>query len=52
MIKVWAPTASAVVLKLIHANSGEEELYVMTRQRKGVWEKELPLDKEGYYYRF
>ncbi|RBN36532.1 type I pullulanase, partial [Priestia megaterium] len=52
MIKIWAPTASAVVLKLIHANSGKEELYVMARQRKGVWEKKLPLDKEGYYYRF
>ncbi|WP_370296261.1 hypothetical protein [Rossellomorea marisflavi] len=43
--KLWAPTSSAVKLKLISKN-GEEAEHDMTREDKGVWTLEIQEDVE------
>ncbi len=49
--KVWAPTASRVVLKLFEAGDGGEayDTVDMTRGEKGVWSAEAPCGHGTYY---
>ncbi len=49
--KVWAPTASRVVLNLFAAGDGEEAFahIPMTRGEKGVWEMTCPCGHGTYY---
>lgn len=49
--KLWAPTSSAVKLKLISKN-GEEAEHDMTREDKGVWTLEIQEDVEGSFYSY
>ncbi|WP_246941349.1 type I pullulanase [Bacillus pinisoli] len=48
--KIWAPTATQVLLQVIDATSGSEETLEMLRMEKGVWEKKVEKDVEGFYY--
>ena len=51
VFKVWAPTASRVVLNLFEAGDGGEayETLEMTRLDKGVWSAEAPCGHGTYY---
>jgi len=50
-IKVWAPTAAAVSLKLFAgAQSPAFNLIAMTRETNGIWSAELTGDQAGKYY--
>ena len=53
VFKVWAPTASAVVLNLFEQGSGGEayETISMTLGEKGVWSAEAPCG-HGIYYTY
>ncbi len=52
--KVWAPTASNVVLNLFTAGNGVEayENLEMTKADKGVWELNVPATGHGTYYTY
>ena len=52
--KLWAPTASRVVLNLFTAGNGVEayESLEMTRGEKGVWELNVPATGHGTYYTY
>ncbi len=49
--KLWAPTSSAVRLKLISKN-GEETEHSMMREEKGVWTLGIQEDVEGFCYSY
>ena len=51
VFKVWAPTASAVVLNLFEQGSGGEayETIPMTFGEKGIWSAEAPCGHGTYY---
>ena len=51
VFKVWAPTASAVVLNLFTSGAGGEayEILPMTLGDKGVWSAEAPCGHGTYY---
>ena len=51
VFKVWAPTASAVVLNLFEAGDGCDayDTVAMTRAEKGVWTAEVPCGHGTYY---
>jgi len=51
-VKVWAPTATDVKVKLINPETLNKEYISMTRLTKGVWTAACGLEKEGYYYTF
>ncbi len=52
--KVWAPTASKVVLNLFTAGNGVDayENLEMTKADKGVWELNVPATGHGTYYTY
>lgn len=50
-IKLWAPTATAVRLKL-HSTEGKDEIFDMVREEKGVWKLIKDGDLDGYKYTF
>ncbi|EMT45202.1 type I pullulanase [Anoxybacillus flavithermus] len=50
--KVWAPTATDVLLKLIHPTTKEETTYVMTREKKGLWTYTVYDDVECFLYTY
>ena len=51
LFKLWAPTASSVVLNLFEAGNGGEayETHEMVRGEKGVWSLTLPCGHGTYY---
>ena len=50
--KVWAPTATKVIVKVIGAEMKSPEKYDMTREEKGVWSFTLNRNAEGCFYSF
>jgi pullulanase len=52
--KLWAPTATAVKLKLIPINGDEQDLEIieMIRGEKGVWSYSVERDVESYRYMY
>lgn len=56
IFKLWAPTASEVILRLYNSGSDEEEnfkqlnTFNMEKLDKGVWVKEVESDLDGIYY--
>ena len=52
--KVWAPTASQVVLNLFTAGNGVDayESLEMTKADKGVWQLNVPATGHGTYYTY
>ncbi len=52
--KVWAPTASKVVLNLFTAGNGVDAYanLEMTKGAKGVWELNVPETSHGIYYTY
>lgn len=54
--KLWAPTASEVILRFYNTGSDEEnnakklETYAMKKVEQGVWIKEVEGDLNGIYY--
>ncbi len=55
--KVWAPTSSAMVLKLYQSGDPDSdpdplETHEMTKGEKGVFAITLPRDLTGYYYTY
>ncbi len=52
LFRLWAPTASQVILRLYPAGNDCEALQQlpMTRGEKGTWEMRMPEDLHGYYY--
>ena len=52
--KVWAPTASAVVLNLFTAGNGVDAYanLEMTKADRGVWELNVPETGHGVYYTY
>ena len=51
IIRVFAPKASAVSVKLLDEASGNVSFDKMSKKDKGVWEKEYSADLSGKYYR-
>lgn len=51
-LKLWAPTATAVMLKLVSPKHDSVEEYSMNRNKKGVWFIERKGDYELYQYSF
>jgi pullulanase len=51
LVKLWAPTATAVRLKLNTPN-GHKEIVEMVRKEKGVWELIKEGDLDGFQYTF
>ncbi|CAG9608944.1 type I pullulanase [Pseudoneobacillus rhizosphaerae] len=51
MVKLWAPTATGVKLKLTSPN-GQQEIIEMLREEKGIWKVTEDKDLEGYKYTF
>ncbi|NMD72736.1 type I pullulanase [Bacillus sp. DNRA2] len=51
-LKLWAPTATSVRVKLLSPNQDSAEEYVMNRNKKGVWFIERKGDYELYHYSF
>ncbi|KHF29244.1 Pullulanase [Anoxybacillus sp. BCO1] len=49
--KVWAPTATNVLLKLIHPTTKEETTYEMIREQKGVWTYTIYENVERFFIR-
>ncbi len=54
LFRLWAPTASAVELRLYAAgNGGEPEaIHQLRRIEQGAWELRLPGDLDGRYYSY
>ena len=52
--KLWAPSASAVKLKLYKESFAEEPYQVipLSRQEQGVWKVEVDQDLAGQFYRY
>ena len=52
LIRLWAPTAQSVQLRLYHAGNDTpaESIYPMTAKDKGVWEYETTKNLDGAYY--
>lgn len=50
--KVWAPTATKVLLKLIHPKTKEETIYAMVREQKGVWTYTVYENMEYFLYTY
>ncbi|EPZ37738.1 MULTISPECIES: type I pullulanase [Anoxybacillus] len=50
--KVWAPTATNVLLKLIHPTTKEETTYEMIREQKGVWTYTIYENVERFFYTY
>ncbi len=50
--KVWAPTATAVNMKLYRQDKQQVAVYEMERQENGVWSLTLQGDFEGFLYTF
>jgi pullulanase len=51
LVKLWAPTATAVRLKL-NTPTGHKEIVEMVRKEKGVWELTKEGDLDGVQYTF
>jgi pullulanase len=49
--KLWAPTATAVRLKL-NSPQGKQEIFEMVREDKGIWTLSIDGDIERYQYTF
>lgn len=52
IFKVWAPTASDVLLIFYEQSGNIKQTYEMVRSDKGVWSFDLSGDCEGFYYRY
>jgi pullulanase len=50
--KIWAPTASQVLLKLIDPVQGTEKTLEMELLSKGVWYTEIDDNLDGYFYSY
>lgn len=50
--KLWAPTASEVMLVLYQKQSNREEIHQMSRENNGVWVLSIPGDLDGFYYKY
>lgn len=56
IFKLWAPTASEVIIRLYNSGSDEEKnfkqlnTFNMEKLDKGVWVKEVESDLDGIYY--
>lgn len=50
--KVWAPTATNVLLKLIHPKTKEETTYAMVREQKGIWTYTVYENIEYFLYTY
>lgn len=50
--KLWAPTASDVMLILFHKQRNREEIHQLQRENNGVWTITLPGDLDGFYYKY
>jgi pullulanase len=51
IVKLWAPTATGVKLKLTSPN-GQQEIIEMLREEKGIWKVTKDRDLEGFKYTF
>ncbi|WP_147532661.1 type I pullulanase [Bacillus marasmi] len=51
-LKLWAPTATAVRVKLVSPDQLTSEEYLLNRNKKGVWFIERKGDYELYHYSF
>ncbi|TYS69121.1 type I pullulanase [Sutcliffiella horikoshii] len=49
---LWAPTASAVKIKLVAPKSKESIFYSLIREEKGIWRITVQGDLEGFYYTY
>nr|AGW21593.1 pullulanase type I [mixed culture bacterium AmyA1] len=52
VFRVWAPTATAVNVKLIHPDSGDARYVPLERGERGVWSAVVPGDWERTYYTY
>ncbi|WP_456273698.1 type I pullulanase [Bacillus sp. AK031] len=52
VFKVWAPTATGVLLKLTGPDMKSQEKHEMVRGEKGVWTFSLNRNADGFFYRF
>ncbi len=52
VFRLWAPTASAVVLRLFAEGDGGGPLerLPLSRGKRGLWSREVPRDLDGVYY--
>lgn len=51
-LKLWAPTATDVKVKLINPKTLNKEYIGMARMKKGVWTAICGLEKEGHHYSY
>ncbi|WP_404468742.1 type I pullulanase [Sutcliffiella horikoshii] len=49
---LWAPTASAVKIKLVAPKSKEGIFYSLIREEKGIWRITVQGDLEGFHYTY
>ncbi len=52
VFRLWAPTASEVVLRLFARGDGggPPEQFPLSRGERGLWSREIPRDLDGVYY--
>ncbi|WP_243386007.1 type I pullulanase [Bacillus kexueae] len=50
--KVWAPTATAMILKLTHPETKEVKQIQMRREKRGIWSFTIEGNYEGFYYSY
>ncbi|MDZ5472570.1 type I pullulanase [Bacillus sp. 31A1R] len=52
VVKLWAPTATKVKLKLMDQDGKHDESVDMIREEQGVWSVNIQKDLESYHYSF